>query len=181
MLRKTIALTIGTAALSLCSPATAQVYKCKGASGEAVYSQRPCGPQAQELTVRATKAASVSAGEAANRSTVFRSTDLSDASIAERNCVASSRSSIYSPVDSRISGYQRQIAELNAAASLAKNNLAGATYESGIRTQLAALQQSISSERQAADASMSQARQRCADERRDKQAAIEKKYKGDSP
>ncbi|MGH8038927.1 MAG: DUF4124 domain-containing protein [Pseudomonas sp.] len=181
MLRITVAFGMTFMALACSNEAAAQVYKCKGASGEAVYSQRPCGAQAEEMKVRSSKAASSTAGEAATRAAVYRSTDLSDAAIAERNCLASSSSSIYQPVNSRIAGYQRQIGELNAAAARAKNNLAGATYEAGIRTQLAGLQQTIATERQAADASMNLARQRCANDRRERQSAIEKKYQVENP
>lgn len=181
MIRITIACGLALASFGFGLGAAAQVYKCKGANGEAVYSQQACGSQAEEMKVRSSKVPTANAGEAATRAAVYRSTDLSDAAIAERNCLSSANSSIYQPVNSRISGYQRQIGELNAAAARARNNLAGATYEAGIRTQLAGLQQTIASERQAADASMNLARQRCADDRRERQAAIEKKYQVETP
>lgn len=181
MTRVTIVYGLALAAMAFSQKTSAQVYKCKGTSGETVYSQRACDGQAEEMKVRSSKAPSATAGETATRAAVYRSTDLSDAAIAERNCLSSASSSIYQPVNSRIGGYQRQIAELNAAASRARNNLAGATYEAGIRTQLAGLQQTIASERQAADASMNQAGQRCADDRRERQAAIEKKYQVGTP
>ncbi len=181
MLRIAMQLGLALAGLALSQAVVAQVYKCKGPGGETVYSQQPCSPQAEAVNVRTNKAASTTAGEAENRKAVFRSTDLSDAAIAERNCLASARSSIYPQLDSRLSEYQRQMARLNADAALARNNLAGATYQAGIRSQYAGLQQTIVSERQAADASMSRERQRCADERRERQAAIEKKYQSATP
>lgn len=165
-----------TMATCLAGTASAQVYKCKGSNGETVYSQNRCGAGAQEVSVRETRPATPSSSETATRSAVFRSTDLSDASIAERNCVGAARSSIYAPVDARIAGYQRQIGDLNQQISRSRDNLAGATSESGIRGQITGLQQSISAERQTAETSMGAARQRCGDERRDREAAIEKKY-----
>lgn len=169
--------TIAIAALAtFAGDATAQVFKCKGANGEVVYSQHACGTGAQEVRVKSSRPATRTDGEIANRDAVFRSTDLSDSSIAERNCVASARSSIYGPVESRIAGYQRQIAQLNRELSTAANNLAGATFESGIRGQISGLQQSISTERMTAESSMNSARQRCSDERRLRETAIDKKY-----
>lgn len=179
---KEVALSIGLAVgLLMAQGAAAQVFKCKGGNGETVYSQHPCGPQAQEMKVRAAKAPSVSAAEVANRDAVYRSTDLSDAAIAERNCLASSRASIYPSAESRIAGYQRQIAGLNASAERANNNLAGATLDAGIRAQISGLQQSITSEHQVADTAMNAARQRCADQRREREAVIGQKYNSQTP
>lgn len=160
----------------LVGPAQAQVYKCTGSNGETVYAQNPCGAGAKEVTMRPSRGAARSSAEVATQTAVFRSTDLSDAAIAERNCVSSARSSIYTPVDNRIAGYQRQLAELNRQLVAPRDTLANATYESGVRAQVASLQQSISSERQTAETSWAQAQDRCADQRRDREAAIERKY-----
>ena len=70
-----------------CAVATAQVYKCKGSNGETVYAQNPCAKDSKPHDVRSGKAATLTPGEAANRQTVFKSTDISDAGIAERNCL----------------------------------------------------------------------------------------------
>ena len=64
-------------ALTVVPSAQAQVYKCTGAKGETVYAQQPCGAGAKEVTVRASRAATRTPGEAATQSAVFRSTDLS--------------------------------------------------------------------------------------------------------
>ncbi|WP_313243118.1 DUF4124 domain-containing protein [Stenotrophomonas sp.] len=160
----------------LWGPAHAQVYKCKGAAGEAVYSQNPCGGSAEEVKVRTSRAATRTAGEVANRDAVFRSTDLTDIAIAERNCIASASSSIYGPVNARAADYQRQISALSREAATAKNNLAGATYQAAVRSQISGIQGSMSAERQTADSNMTSARQRCADERRSKEEGVKKAY-----
>lgn len=156
--------------------AQAQVYRCKGKAGETVYSQDPCDAASQPMLVRGTKAATITDAEAQTRAAVFKSTDMSDAAIAERNCLASADGGINAPSNSRVAGYQRQIASLNTQLAAANNNLAGATYASGIHTQIAGLHQSIATERASAGAQMSAARQQCAEARRLRQDSIERKY-----
>jgi len=78
---------MGLVLLLLAPVASAQVYKCKGASGETVYSQDPCGAGSEPMKLRSNRAASESAGEASNRAAVYRTTGMSDAGIAERNCL----------------------------------------------------------------------------------------------
>lgn len=159
-----------------CAAATAQVYKCKGSNGETVYAQNPCANDSKPHDVRSGKAATVTPGEAANRQTVFKSTDISDAGIAERNCLNAARSRIYGPSEQRIAGYERQMQALNREAALARNNLAGATYQAGIRSQVAGLQQSATSERVSADSQMTSASQQCAETKRRQVDAIEARY-----
>ncbi|WP_448130692.1 DUF4124 domain-containing protein [Stenotrophomonas rhizophila] len=158
------------------APAAGQVYKCKGPGGETVYAQNPCGGSAEQVKLRSNRPATRSDAELANREAVFRSTDMTDIAIAERNCLSSANSSIFGPVNSRAAGYQRQITALHGEAATAKNNLAGATFQAGIRSQIAALQSTVSAERQGADSAMAISRQRCADERRSKEAAVKSAY-----
>lgn len=165
------------ACLMIVAPcAMSQVYKCKGSNGETLYSQNPCTRDSKPHEIRGTKAATLTEAELINRQSVFKSTDLTDAGIAERNCIGSARSRIYGASDSRVAGYERQIQALNLQASRARNNLAGATYDAGIRNQIGSLQQSISTERSSADAQMSSATQRCTDARVRQDEAIERKY-----
>lgn len=156
--------------------AAAQVYKCKGASGETVYTEAPCTPTAEPMRLRTTRAATQTAGEAANREAVFRSTDLSDARLAEQQCIAAANESIQRPADERIAGHERQIRQLNAQAVQARNNLAGATLYSGIQTQISGLQNAIASERSSAASQMTTARTRCAEARRTREQSIAEKY-----
>ncbi|CCP10880.1 Keratin, type I cuticular Ha5 [Stenotrophomonas maltophilia SKK35] len=152
--------------------ASAQVYKCKGASGETVYSQNPCAAGAEPMKLRSTRPSTESAGEASNRAAVYQNTALADAGIAERNCVQGERSRIYGPLESRSQQMGRQIAELNRQLATAGTQLAGATQDSGIRAQIASLQQSMSAERVAADTQMSNAREQCAATRRERERSV---------
>ena len=164
------------ASLLFAQGAHARVYKCKGKSGETVYSQDPCDSSAKPMQVRGTKAATITEAEMQTRAAVFKSTDLSDSAIAERNCLAGAGASINRPSNERVANYQRQIAGLNRQLATAKNNLAGATFASGLHTQIAGLNQSIATERSAAAAQMTTARQQCAEERRQRQQRIEDQY-----
>ncbi len=156
--------------------ASAQVYKCKGASGETVYSQNPCAAGAEPMKLRSSRSSTETAGEASNRAAVYQNTELADAGIAERNCVQGERSRIYGPLESRSQQVGRQVAELNHQLAAAGTNLAGATQDSGIRAQIASLQQSLSAERVAADTQMSNAREQCASVRRERERSVRDKF-----
>lgn len=165
------------AILTATSPlAAAQVYKCKGTAGETVYTSTPCTPAAEPMRVRNTRAATQTASDTANREAVFRSTDLSDARLAEQQCIAAANESIQRPADQRIAGYERQIRRLNEEAGQANNNLAGATYHAGIQTQISGLYSAISSERASAASQLSAARLRCSDARRSREQTIADTY-----
>lgn len=174
---------IGLVLLALAPLASAQVYKCKGASGETVYSQDPCGAGSQPMKLRPNRAAAESAGEAANRAAVYRTTGMSDAGIAERTCLQSEQSRILGPLDARTQAVNRQLAGLEhqlevtrSAPPEAGNDVSRATLESGIRAQMSSLQQSLSAERVAADAQMSAARDRCAAARRQQEDRVNQQY-----
>ncbi|HHV7321188.1 MULTISPECIES: DUF4124 domain-containing protein [Stenotrophomonas] len=160
-----------------CAPlASAQVYKFKCASGETVYSQNPCAAGAEPMKLRSSRSSTETAGEASNRAAVYQNTELADAGIAERNCVQGERSRIYGPLESRSQQVGRQVAELNHQLAAAGTNLAGATQDSGIRAQIASLQQSLSAERVAADTQMSNAREQCASVRRERERSVRDKF-----
>lgn len=165
------------ALLSGCAPlAAAQVYKCKGASGETVYSQNPCAVGIEPMKLRSNRSSAETAGEAANRAAVYQNTELADAGIEERHCVQGERSRIYGPLDSRGQQVGRQVAELNRQLTATNANLAGATQDSGIRAQIASLQQSLSAERVAADTQMSSAREQCASTRRERERSVRETF-----
>ncbi|HYQ24238.1 DUF4124 domain-containing protein [Stenotrophomonas sp.] len=174
---------IGLVLLVLAPLASAQVYKCKGASGETVYSQDPCGAGSEPVKLRSNRAASESAGEASNRAAVYRTTGMSDAAIAERNCLQSEQSRIHAPLESRTQAVNRQVAELERQLAVTRsappaegNDVSRATLESGMRAQISSLQQSLSAERVAADAQMSTARDRCATARRQQEDQVNQQY-----
>lgn len=128
------------------------------------------------MKLRSNRASTESAGEVANRAAVYQTTELADAGIAERNCLAAEQSRIYGPVNARAQDVSRQIAALNRDLSRASNNLAGATYEAGIRSQIASLQQSQAADRTSADSQMAEARRRCGDARTERERATREKY-----
>ena len=169
-------ITIGAIVFFLAFPALGQVYKCKGKSGETVYQQDPCNDAAKPMVVRGTKAATQTSAEAQTRSQVFRSTDLTDAAIAERQWINSSHQAIYGPSNQRVAAYRDQVAALNRQLAATNNNLAGATLASGLHSQLAGLQNAIATEQASASQQASSATQRCADARRTAEQAIEKRY-----
>ncbi|WP_127564075.1 DUF4124 domain-containing protein [Stenotrophomonas indicatrix] len=168
-------------ALVASQSAAGQVYKCKGGAGETVYSQEPCSPKSEPMKLRSNRASAESAGEAANRAAVYQTTELADAGIAERNCLSGEQGRIYGPVNARSQEVSRQIANLNRQLATVKNNLAGATYASGLRSQIASLQQAQSAERIAADSQMAVARQRCGTERGERERAVREKHSAARP
>lgn len=155
----------------------AQVYKCAGPGGSTVYSQAPCGANAQEVQVR-NSAPPTNDGSDRNRAAVAQSVALSSAGIAERNCIQRAESDILGPSNRRIGDYQRQISSLNSQMARANNNLAGATWQTGLRNQIASLQQSIATERASADAQLLTARQNCGAIRRAREEEIRRPAEG---
>lgn len=152
----------------------AEVYKCNGPNGT-VYSQQPCSPNAAPVSVRYTRAATAVDGAADPRDAIAKSTAKSDIGIRERNCLASANSRIYGQSNARVAEYRNQISNLNRSVASANNNLAGATYEAGLRQQISSLNQSIASERASADAQMTAARTQCASERQEAERAIDER------
>ena len=162
---KAIRAAAGALAIALLWPAaaTAQVYRCKGASGETVFSQAPCGGDAQEVKVRASRAATAVDGEAPR---AVAGPDLSDGPIAERVCLQNREAPIIRSSNQRLADYQRQISGLNSRIAQANNNLAGATWEAGLRSEIAGLQQAAASERASQATQLAGVRTQCAEERR---------------
>ena len=153
--------------LAFSGAASAQVYKCQSSAGT-VYSQQPCGANATEVRTRESRQPPASSNlppVVDHRAAIQRSTAISSAGIRERNCLNAREADIYGPVRVRENASRQQISSLNASLSRANNNLAGATYASGIRGQIAALEQTIATDRAAAGAFMAQARQSCSEER----------------
>lgn len=110
------------------------VYKCVDDRGTTVFSQRPCADDPEKVetvdTSRALKTGTGGAvaeqGEFAQMNQLRRRCDDRLTSVQDR----------YSREYGRI---EREIANLEARSTTANNNLAGATYESGLRGQIAGL------------------------------------------
>ncbi|PJK00812.1 DUF4124 domain-containing protein [Lysobacteraceae bacterium NML91-0213] len=169
-------LLLGAMLLLVSATAQGQIYRCKGAGGATTYSDKPCGADAELREYRAPRAPEASGEPDSNVRAILQSNEMSSIAIAERRCLGNAESDIYRPVNSRVAGYQREIQQLERQLSGANNNLAGATYGSGIRNQIAALHQSISTERAAADTQMAAARQNCSQQRRDAESRTREKF-----
>ncbi len=148
----------------------ADVYRCKGKSGETVYSEHPCDGGSQPMKLRDTRPASAAApatetaaGEATPEAEP--AADVSEARSAERACAASATASIYGPSNDRIAGHQQQLVALSQQlAGTGANSAANSGQH--IRARMTALRQSITREHANAHAQMTTARHRCAQQHR---------------
>lgn len=164
---------MGVLVLTLASGlAQAQVYKCTRPDGTTEYSQLSCGASAKEVEIRAAPTSSPEDGSDRNRQAIAQSNALSSAVIAERNCVGRAEADILGPSNRRAAEYRQQINALNAQLAGAGSNLAGATSQAGIRSQISGLQQSMATDRASADAQVIAARQNCAAIRRAREDEI---------
>lgn len=148
----------------------ADVYKCKGKSGETLYSEYPCDAASQPMKLRDTRPASAAipvAETTAEEGTPAAepTAGVSEARSAERACAASATASIYGPSNDRIAGHQQQLVALSQQlAGTGANSAADGGQH--IRARMTALRQSITREHANAHAQMTTARQRCAQQHR---------------
>jgi hypothetical protein len=109
--------------------AEAGIYKCL-VNGRTVFSQRPCGEGAEEVRVRYQAADPAAAQGGGSPS----ASNLADRVILDRRIRAK---------EQEITKYQRQrdaeMAVLRARKTRANNNLAGATWEQSISTEMVAV------------------------------------------
>ncbi len=162
--------------LLLPTTALAQVYKCKGKSGETMYSEHPCDARAEPMKLRehiaptpVTTPAAVEAvadgpeppaGESAG--TLPASTPADETRSAERTCIANATASIYGPSNDRVSTLQQQMTLLNEQLATAPD----AQRSQALRTRMATFRQAISREHGNAHTQMNAARQRCVEQYR---------------
>ena len=148
--------------------AAAQVYKCKGKSGETVYSEFPCDASAQPMKLRddpiAAAAAPVTDGTgtpAPQENNVSAPAAGEVDRSAERECVANATASIYGPSNDRVAAHQQQMAMLN-------EQLAGADAQrsQALRARMATLRQAITREHANANTLVNAARRRCIEQYR---------------
>ena len=148
--------------------AAAQVYKCKGKSGETVYSEFPCDASAQPMKLRddpiAAAAAPVTDGTgtpAPQENNVSAPTAGEVDRSAERECVANATASIYGPSNDRVAAHQQQLAMLN-------EQLAGANAQrnQALRARMTTLRQAITREHANANTLVNAARRRCIEQYR---------------
>ncbi|WP_313642557.1 DUF4124 domain-containing protein [Stenotrophomonas sp.] len=150
--------------------AAADVYKCKGRSGETMYSEHPCDARAEPMKLRDTRPSEsfTAAATAAAESSQARNTETpasADSSggeleairAAEKSCIADATASIYGPSNDRVGTLQQQMSLLNE--ELAKAN--DAERSQALRTRMATFRQAITREHNNAHTQMGNARRRC--------------------
>ncbi|WP_313172869.1 DUF4124 domain-containing protein [Stenotrophomonas sp.] len=152
--------------LLLPASAAAQVYKCKGKSGETMYSEHPCDARAEPMKLREQAAAggAASGGTAASppAGALPASATPSEALEAERSCISTATASIYGSSNDRVGTLQQQMSMLNEQLAQATD----AQRSQALRQRMATFRQAISREHASAHTQMNTARRACAQQHR---------------
>lgn len=166
------------AGMAAISPATGQtIYKCKSATGSNIYSQEPCGKHGDKVTLAPVRKLSpMQQSRVDAQNTKYAEQDKAQQlNRRQEQCVRNMTSGQLSGSDERIYRYRKQIRGLQATVRRASNNLAGATWESGLREQISGLNQSISSEQATQAHALSNARSVCNTQRAAWEADLDRK------
>ena len=143
-----------------CGPAVAQVaYKCTSPDGSIVFSQYPCGKNAQKIDVSGAQrhgTPSDAVGEIAN------SVAIQDIDISCRHRIDSIRGEF----DYQIRPLRRRIRELRSSMNYSADNLAGATRDTGIQTQMSGLDARIAALESSRDSQVASTRADCETQKR---------------
>lgn len=158
--------------LLLPASAAAQVYKCKGKSGETAYSEHPCDANTQPMKLRnepsgGTAAPASSSGaeaidEPAPHSDSSAGRDDEGDRAAERACIATATASVYGPSNDRVGNLQQQLSALNEQLAAT----ADPQRSQALRTRMGTLRQAITREHATAHTQMNTARRRCIEQHR---------------
>lgn len=160
----------GVLLLAITSPSSAygtppSVYKCAGANGTVVFSQMPCGKDAKQVdTSRALRT-----GTAPNVQGV---SDYAALARIDSDCRLAG-DQIAQRYASEMAGVNRQIAVLSNSMRYSNNNLAGATRDSGLQTEIASLNDRKSSIQRLERDDQADLRQRCTHRREEERKAQE--------
>lgn len=159
------------AALVAVAPATGaqEVYRCTGANGEVAFASKPCGTDASPVVLRS------SAPATGDNTAVRAQADLAargSITLREQQCLRAADDNIRTPAGTRIAGYRARIGKLENALRYAANNQAGATWSSGLRQEIASLQEAITTEEVSAETLAQAAYVRCRETRLREEAAI---------
>lgn len=170
--------------LFVASPAIGQtVFKCTDAKGATVYSQKPCSadPKAvQEVRVR-THQPTVDPQSQRYLEEMNTVAEKAEIPRAESYCLQAANDRIYPGMRRRVAQIDRDIAQLEYKLSLANNNLAGATYATGIRQQIATLQGNRTTEFSNAETLMGNARTQCGAQRAAAERAFQERHQAPPP
>lgn len=146
--------------------AAAQVYKCKGKSGETMYSEHPCDARAEPMKLRgqaaANPAGSASSADSQPAAATAASGSPAEALEAERSCISTATASIYGSSNDRVGTLQQQMSTLNEQLAQATD----AERSQALRQRMATFRQAISREHAAAHTQMNTARRACIQQHR---------------
>ena len=146
--------------------AAAQVYKCKGKSGETMYSEHPCDARAEPMKLReqaaATPASAASSAEGQPAAATAASGSPAEALEAERSCISTATASIYGSSNDRVGTLQQQMSTLNEQLAQATD----AERSQALRQRMATFRQAISREHASAHTQMNTARRACIQQHR---------------
>ena len=159
--------------LLLPASAAAQVYKCKGKSGETMYSEHPCDARAEPMKLRDTPVSApapqqseASEGSSGNEGGAppapIDSRELAEAREAERSCISTATASIYGSSNDRVGTLQQQMGVLSEQLAAAED----AQRSKALRERMATFRQAISREHASAHAQMNTARRACVQQHR---------------
>lgn len=161
--------------LMLPATAAAQVYKCKGKSGETMYSEHPCDAKAEPMKLREQPVSSSppAAGIAASPPAATlpdsqpaqpesKSGTAAEALDAERTCISTATASIYGSSNDRVGTLQQQMSMLNEQLAQADD----AQRSQALRQRMATFRQAISREHANAHTQMNTARRACVQQHR---------------
>ncbi|MEN5209059.1 DUF4124 domain-containing protein [Stenotrophomonas terrae] len=154
--------------LLLPASAAAQVYKCKGKSGETMYSEHPCDARAEPMKLREqaaatpASAASSAEGQPATAAAPAASGSPAEALEAERSCISTATASIYGSSNDRVGTLQQQMSSLSEQLAQATD----AERSQALRQRMATFRQAISREHASAHTQMNTARRACIQQHR---------------
>lgn len=141
------------------------IYRCDGPQGP-VFSQLPCATDPAKVKTIRVKPIGHADPEAIARLHDLEASDDARRHVAEmdafeQNCISGTADATVRDSNERIAAMGRQISALYSEIGLANNNLAGATYASGLRNQIASLNESIARERATMQDAITSARNSC--------------------
>ena len=159
--------------LLLPAGANAQVYKCKGKSGETMYSEHPCDARAEPMKLRESPVPAPAPsqqmaiegehqGENEAAPAPADSRELAEAREAERSCISTATASIYGSSNDRVGTLQQQMGVLSEQLAAAED----AQRSKALRERMATFRQAISREHASAHAQMNTARRACVQQHR---------------
>lgn len=153
--------------LLLPTSAAAQVYKCKGKSGETMYSEHPCDARAEPMKLRDSPVSTPAplqptANEGQAAATPVDSGELAEAREAERSCISTATASIYGSSNDRVGTLQQQMSMLGEQLAAAED----AQRSKALRERMATFRQAISREHANVHAQMNTARRACVQQHR---------------